>query len=152
MKVEPLTIITMCKWEENGDHPLDGSDVVVDSKGREYRSEGNIVRRYRHPQIDGKSSCQYCGKKMCYHGWIDVGHDGWTVCPGDFIVTTDALKGTKASIFPVRCLVEAMVGNKINTTDVTQLTRINKTSTKLVPKPLEDVEGKYKEEKPNALQ
>jgi len=73
-------------WERNGDHPEDNRDVFDAGKGP-FLGEGKVVRYYRTPELDGQNECQYCGRTMHDHGWIDAGEDGLIVCPGDWIVT-----------------------------------------------------------------
>ncbi|WP_407543803.1 hypothetical protein Q0M94_28385 (plasmid) [Deinococcus radiomollis] len=76
------------QWFRNGDHPNDGEECFP--AGSEYagqKYEGQVVRYFRHPEIDGQSKCAVCGKTMHVHGWIDSGGEGQTVCPGDWIVT-----------------------------------------------------------------
>lgn len=75
------------QWFKNGDHPEDDTRIIFDSAYKPFLSEGKLVRRYRHPDVNGQSKCPTCGKKMHNHGWIDFSPDGLTVCPGDFIVT-----------------------------------------------------------------
>lgn len=70
-------VIDAEEWFRNGDHSEDGP--------RE--KEGRVVRRFRHPRIDGKVECGKCGKEMQQHGWIDTLEGGHTVCPGDLIIT-----------------------------------------------------------------
>ena len=74
------------QWYTNGDHPDDKCILYTDSDGTPFLGEGNIVRRYRHPEIKGSSHCSKCGNIMHLHGWIDQGEEGRTVCPGDYIV------------------------------------------------------------------
>lgn len=72
-------------WCQNGDHP---EDRYV--KGS--MNEGALVRRYRHPSIDGLVECEKCGFMMHDHGWIDsemtVDPNGETVCPGSYVLNT----------------------------------------------------------------
>ncbi len=71
-------VIEAIQWFKNGDHPLDG---------RADR-EGDLVRYYRHPRMDGQEQCKHgCGFIMHDHGWIDTVQGGHVVCPGDFIIT-----------------------------------------------------------------
>jgi len=64
-------------WYVNGDHPNDGNPFT----------EGDVVRYFRHPDIAGSRLCQKCEFSMHHHGWIDNNtEDGYTVCPGDYIV------------------------------------------------------------------
>jgi hypothetical protein len=78
-------------WRENGDHPQDNCRMVTPGDMAAYfapfRSEGEVVRYFRRPDISGDSPCsQQCGFQVHYHGWIDQGPDGRMVCPGDWIV------------------------------------------------------------------
>lgn len=81
------------QWFKNGDHPLDYSRVSVDGSEpspaeRKARGwEGDIVRYFRHPNIEGSAVCTKCGKTMHTHGWIDTLEGGHVVCPGDWIIT-----------------------------------------------------------------
>lgn len=80
--------ITAIQWFRNGDHPLDHSIYLKENDtGDEYLSEGEIVRYYRHPDVDGGTICRQCDKSMHFHGWLDTLEDGYKVCPGDFILT-----------------------------------------------------------------
>ncbi len=65
------------EWHVNGDHPADGDP----------KTEGKVVRYYRHPNDDGGRVCHLCGEIMHEHGWIDTLEGGHIVCPGDFIIT-----------------------------------------------------------------
>lgn len=91
---------TTVQWFKNGDHPqdyaedrhgLENGKLVTFSaawcKSKDW--EGDIVRYFRHPNIDGLTDCPLCGATMHEHGWLDDGGNGEAVCPGDFIVTTD---------------------------------------------------------------
>lgn len=60
--------------------------MIQDSNGSMFKSEGQVVHRFRHPQIDGQSRCPRCTNLMHIHGWIDA-NTPYVVCPGDFIVT-----------------------------------------------------------------
>lgn len=66
------------QWHSNGDHPDDGP------AGR----EGAVVRYFRHPDHPGTSLCPRCHTPLHGHGWIDSGPDGYTVCPGEWIITS----------------------------------------------------------------
>jgi hypothetical protein len=82
-------VIEATQWFENGDHPGDESVVCRDSHGEEYLTEGKVVRRFRDPNVLGKSLCGFsqCQKTMHEHGWIDTLEGGHIVCPGDWIIT-----------------------------------------------------------------
>lgn len=90
--------ITATQWFRNGDHPLDYSKVHHGfEKGEmrefspEYRKEhgweGDIVRYFRRPDVEGDKPCQHCARIMNDHGWIDTLEGGHNVCPGDWIIT-----------------------------------------------------------------
>lgn len=82
------TKVNAIQWFKNGDHPLDESyEITVN--GQQFLSEGKLVKRFRHPDKPGNYSCDLCGHTMHTHGWIDVPDEGLTVCPSDFIVTTE---------------------------------------------------------------
>jgi hypothetical protein len=75
------------QWNKNGDHPND--ECKVDQAGR--YSEGKIIRYFRNPdpKFAGDVHCKQCGDTYHYHGWIDRGGSGQTVCPGDWIIPDD---------------------------------------------------------------
>lgn len=84
MKYRKLpVIIEATQWFKNGDHPLDYSTEEQERQGW----EGEKVRYYRTPDLDGKTPCKHCGDIMHNHGWIDTLEGGHIVCPGDFIIT-----------------------------------------------------------------
>ena len=68
------------QWFKNGDHPKDYDQVKANGW------EGQIVRYYRRPDVDGQSVCPRCQQIMHDHGFIDEGEVGHTVCPGDWVV------------------------------------------------------------------
>lgn len=70
-------VIEATQWWENGDHPEDGDTEV----------EGQVVRYYRHPNDSGERTCEHCGIRMHFHGWLDTLEGGHVVCPGDYIIT-----------------------------------------------------------------
>lgn len=91
-------VIEAHKWHKNGDHPLDyikevpgiaGGDITTftpeEQKANDW--EGQLVRRFRNPDVDGQSVCKHCGEVMDKHGWIDTLEGGHNVCPGDWIIT-----------------------------------------------------------------
>jgi len=86
-------VIEANQWFKNGDHPEDNCETLIATgmvdlpKGTKFFSEGQVVRYYRHPQMDGQEPCKYCGVIMHDHGWIDTLEGGHIVCPGDFVVT-----------------------------------------------------------------
>lgn len=101
------------QWFKNNDHPRDqiGDRLLPDDKGpltkvvngveircRLYTAqfrrandwEGQVVRRFRHPGVEGSTRCKKCQRTMNVHGWIDPSRNGgkeYTVCPADYIVT-----------------------------------------------------------------
>lgn len=88
------------RWFKNGDHPQDYEKdrEVLDRPGTELAVvpaaecrargwEGQIVRHFRRPDVDGRSLCRTCGRPMHDHGWIDQGEDCYDVCPGDWVIT-----------------------------------------------------------------
>lgn len=81
-------VIEAIQWFQNGDHPLD-----------EYTNgnEGKLVRRFRHPDVEGKKICDHCGYLMHDHGWIETLEGGYNVCPSDWIVT-----GVNGEHYPVK--------------------------------------------------
>jgi hypothetical protein len=78
-------VIEATQWFKNGDHPLDNSCPI--SPTNHHLSEGEVVRYYRHPSVDGTDKCNYCDNIFHNHGWIDTLEGGHIVCPGDFIIT-----------------------------------------------------------------
>lgn len=93
-------VIEAHQWFKNGDHP---EDNVVDVKTpagyfmETFKSEGKIVRYFRHPQVPDDQVCEQCGNCMFYHGWIDTLEGGHIVCPGDWIIT-----GVKGERYPCK--------------------------------------------------
>ncbi len=91
--------VEACQWFENGDHPEDemeplvddNGDPVEDEAGNPVFSEGKLVRYFRNPDMPGQRPCPRCGRLMHDHGWIDdrrrdgVPQGGITVCPGDYV-------------------------------------------------------------------
>lgn len=101
-------VIEATQWFKNGDHPEDyASDQTSFQNGRltsipgshrkEHGWEGEVVRYYRHPAIDGTQTCEICGGVMHNHGWIDTLEGGHIVCPGDWIIT-----GVKGEHYPCK--------------------------------------------------
>jgi hypothetical protein len=106
--IKKPVVIEATQWFKNGDHPLDYSRTHHGLEGGNMRDfspeerkangwEGDIVRYYRHPEVDGGRACEHCGKTMHEHGWIDTLEGGHTVCPGDFIIT-----GVKGENYPCK--------------------------------------------------
>ena len=65
-------VIEAAQWFKNGDHPLDYSrthDGFENDQLRQFSPqerkdkgwEGDIVRYYRNPSLDGQSECKHCG-------------------------------------------------------------------------------------------
>lgn len=92
------------QWRKNGDHPGDyakpvegfeknpDNDVmslVTYSPQHQLLNdwEGQVVRRFRHPDIPGERPCEVCGQPHQVHGWIDTLEAGHRVCPGDYVIT-----------------------------------------------------------------
>lgn len=73
------------RWYKNGDHPNDQTNLINGENGP-FRSEGSVVRYFRHPDVDGDQSCKHCNHVMHDHGFLDSGEEGVTVCPGNWIV------------------------------------------------------------------
>ena len=101
-------MINATQWFKNGDHPADYSrthDGFEDGKLRSFSPEerkakeweGDIVRYFRHPDVQGRSFCKHCGVRMHDHGWIDTLEGGHIVCPGDWIIT-----GVKGEHYPCK--------------------------------------------------
>lgn len=91
-------VIEATQWFKNGDHPLDytsdhsgfqnGRLISIPAAHRKAHNwEGDIVRYYRKPNVDGDAACIYCGQIMHKHGCIDTLEGGHIVCPGDWIIT-----------------------------------------------------------------
>lgn len=83
-------VVDATQWFKNGDHPLDHTAVNL-FISKQYQKdndwEGQIVRRYRHPNVSGETQCKHCNNRMHIHGWIDTLEGGHIVCPGDWIIT-----------------------------------------------------------------
>jgi hypothetical protein len=88
-------VIEATQWFKNGDHPEDNSCPI--SPENPTLSEGEVVRYFRRPDVDGESLCKHCGQRMHDHGWIDTLEGGHNVCPGDFIIT-----GVKGERYPCK--------------------------------------------------
>lgn len=94
-KKKPV-IIEATQWFKNGDHPQDHTSVY-NPDNPEPSKEGDIVRYYRTPDLDGKQRCKHCSVIMDLHGWIDTLEGGHIVCPGDYIIT-----GIKGENYPYK--------------------------------------------------
>ena len=91
-------VIESSQWFRNGDHPRDYTNPVDGFENGELREfspeyqkergwEGQVVRYFRHPDVQGNEPCKHCGQIMHKHGWIDTLEGGHIVCPGDWIIT-----------------------------------------------------------------
>ena len=91
-------VIEATQWFKNGDHPMDYSRTHTGAERGEVRHfppeerkangwEGDIVRYYRDPGVDGDAPCKHCGNTMHVHGWIETLEGGHIVCPGDYVIT-----------------------------------------------------------------
>lgn len=79
-------IIEATQWFKNGDHPKDRfSPEGVIQNGL----EGLVVRYFRTPDVDGSEVCSNCNKPMHIHGYLEHIIGGYTVCPGDWIITNE---------------------------------------------------------------
>lgn len=101
-------VIEATQWFKNGDHPLDYSKThhgyengVLRPFPPHYRMmngwEGDVVRYYRAPDVDGNTTCKHCGDIMHNHGWIETLEGGHIVCPSDWIIT-----GVKGEHYPCK--------------------------------------------------
>lgn len=101
-------IIEATQWLKNGDHPNDYDQEKAGYENGELRTwtgvevkskdwEGQIVRYFRRPDVDGQRACEKCGQSMRVHGWIDTLEGGHIVCPGDWIIT-----GVKGDRYPCK--------------------------------------------------
>lgn len=101
-------VVEANRWLKNGDHPLDYAKPVEGIQKEELVEfspehqknldwEGQLVRRYRYPGMDGQSICSHCLHTTDDHGWIDTFEGGHTVCPGDWIIT-----GIKGEHYPCK--------------------------------------------------
>lgn len=82
-------VVEATQWFKNGDHPKDNVWRTFEDTGKAPTEprEGEIVRYFRHPGVDGNRSCDFCNDIMHNHGWIDTLEGGHIVCPGDWIIT-----------------------------------------------------------------
>jgi len=78
-------VIDATQWFKNGDHPGDNSQPISPENHDLY--EGEVVRYYRTPELNGQDKCKKCGDIMHNHGWIDTLKGGNIVCPRDWIIT-----------------------------------------------------------------
>lgn len=86
------------QWLKNGDHPEDYAKPVHGFERNHLMTyspqhqrfndwEGQVVRRYHSPDLDGGKGCKHCTRLMHDHGWIDSPGGGHIVCPGDWVIT-----------------------------------------------------------------
>lgn len=101
-------VIEATQWFQNGDHPMDyASDQFGFQNGRlssipvEHRRlnnwEGEVVRYFRRPDVNGHTECKHCLSIMHVHGWLDTLEGGHIVCVGDWIIT-----GVKGEHYPCK--------------------------------------------------
>lgn len=90
-------VIEATQWFQNGDHPKDNCGTFTGSDGEPFQGEGEVVRYYRTPALDGETTCKQCGQTMHFHGWIDTLEGGHIVCPGDWIIT-----GVVGEVYPCK--------------------------------------------------
>lgn len=86
------------QWYKNGDHPLDHvektdpltGEIITAEMQKENDYEGAVVRRFRHPGVNGTDVCPSCNRIVDDHGWIDSDltktPDGAVVCPSDYVI------------------------------------------------------------------
>ena len=90
-------VIEATQWFKNGDHPLDYDDGIEGATRKKHGWEGDVVRYYRRPCVEGSTPCKQCGQIMHVHGWVDTLEGGHIVCPGDWIIT-----GVKGEHYPCK--------------------------------------------------
>ena len=86
-KFRKKPLVEAHQWFKNGDHPEDACQIHALGDGGTRLSEGHVVRYFRRPGRSGDVVCEYCGKPMHEHGWIDTFGSGHIVCPADWIIT-----------------------------------------------------------------
>jgi hypothetical protein len=92
-------VIEATQWFRNGDHPEDRftpEGVIHPDEGD---VEGQVVRYFRRPDVEGISKCGHCQKSIHEHGWVDTVQGGHIVCPGDWIITDDRVERSKHGHF-----------------------------------------------------
>lgn len=98
-KKKPV-VIDATQWFTNGDHPQDNATEMFDYPWGQLPKvikEGDVVRYYRHPEVEGATQCKQCGVAFDWHGWIDTLEGGHIVCKGDWIIT-----GVKGELYPCK--------------------------------------------------
>lgn len=97
--LKPERFPVVPRWYRNGDHPRDYEKDIVepdgktiiygeDQKARDW--EGQVVRRFRNPDIRGSEMCQECTYDYKEHGWLDIPpiedfNLSTMICPGTTI-------------------------------------------------------------------
>jgi len=103
-------VIDAVRWYQNGDHPDDDVLERVDPKtGEHSKTEGRVVRHFRHDELSGETHCRACGQILHRHGWIDTLEGGHIVCPGDWIIT-----GTAGEHYPCKNRIFETIYEKVN--------------------------------------
>lgn len=100
-------VIEATQWFKNGDHPKDDSCPI--SPEDHSLSEGEVVRYYRTPDLDGQDECRKCGVIMHYHGWVDTLEHGHVVCPNDWIIT-----GLEGEYYPCKPDIFKLTYDEVN--------------------------------------
>ena len=80
-------VVEAIQWFKNGDHPDDYPVLMDRREALEHGPEGDVVRYYRDPSVDGQLVCKMCHQTMHEHGWIDTLEGGHIVCREDWIIT-----------------------------------------------------------------
>lgn len=103
-------VIDATQWHRNGDHPEDECIERVDPMtGQHVKTEGKVVRYFRHDALSGTNHCRSCGEIMHRHGWIDTMEGGHIVCPGDWVIT-----GTQGERYPCKDRIFVTIYEKVN--------------------------------------
>jgi len=100
-------VVTAYRWFKNGDHPDDYAKPVRETEHghhiiyspeyqRRHDWEGQVIRRYRRPEVDGMGTCHQCGHVVQEHGWLD-GSEPLVIHPGDMVI--HASDGVSAADF-----------------------------------------------------
>ncbi len=105
-------VIEATQWFKNGDHPQDNVFRPFEDTGEKPTEprEGEIVRYYRTPELDGQNKCKKCGDIMHNHGWIDTLEGGHIVCPTDWII-----KGVQGEFYPCKPDIFEQTYEKVET-------------------------------------
>lgn len=103
-----LVIIEATQWFKNGDHPNDDCETFDAGEGT-FQGEGEIVKYYRRPELNGQNPCAKCSIIMHEHGWIDTLEGGHVVCPKDWIITS-----VKGEFYPCKPDIFEMTYEAIN--------------------------------------